>query len=142
MAVKVGINGFGRIGRLALRAGIGRDNMEFVAINDPFIDLDYMVYMLKYDSAHGRFGGEVTSRDGLLVVNGQNIQVTAEREPNKIPWGAMGAEYVWNPPGLSPHLTRLRSILRAARKRSSSPLPPPMRRPLSWASTRTPTHRT
>jgi glyceraldehyde 3-phosphate dehydrogenase len=94
MAVKVGINGFGRIGRLALRAGIAHGNMEFTAINDPFIDLDYMVYMLKYDSAHGRFGGEVSSRDGHLIVNGQKIRVTAEREPDKIPWGAMGAEYI------------------------------------------------
>jgi len=94
MAVKVGINGFGRIGRLALRAGIARSDMEFAAINDPFIDLDYMVYMLKYDSAHGRFDGEVSSRDGLLIVNGQKIRVTAEREPDKIPWGAMGAEYI------------------------------------------------
>jgi glyceraldehyde 3-phosphate dehydrogenase len=100
MAVKVGINGFGRIGRLALRAGIARGDMEFAAINDPFIDLDYMVYMLKYDSAHGRFCGEVGSRDGLLIVNGQEIRVTAEREPDKIPWGAMGAEYILESTGV------------------------------------------
>ena len=73
--IKVGINGFGRIGRLVFRASVERDNLDVVAINDPFISLDYMVYMLKYDSVHGKFKGEVSTKDGKLVVNGKEITV-------------------------------------------------------------------
>ncbi len=94
MAIKVGINGFGRIGRLAYRAAAGRDDMQVVGINDPFIDLDYMVYMLKYDSVHGRFKGEAEVADGKLVVNGQAIEVYACMSPAEIPWGECGADYV------------------------------------------------
>jgi glyceraldehyde 3-phosphate dehydrogenase len=94
MAAKIGINGFGRIGRLAFRAGIVRDDIEFVGINDPFIDLDYMVYMLTYDSVHGRFPGSVLAKDGCLVVNGKTIKVSAEKDPASIPWAAWGAEYI------------------------------------------------
>jgi len=98
--VKIGINGFGRIGRLAFRASLGREGVQVVAINDPFIDLDYMVYMLKYDTVHGRFMGEVYAKDGKLIVNGQAISVFAEREPAKIPWGAVGADYVADATGV------------------------------------------
>ena len=94
MAVKIGINGFGRIGRLALRAGIAQDNIEFTCINDPFIDLEYMVYMLMYDSVHGRFPGTVEAKDGCLVVNGKSIRISAEKDPASIPWKATGTEYV------------------------------------------------
>jgi glyceraldehyde 3-phosphate dehydrogenase len=94
MAMKIGINGFGRIGRLVLRQGISRDDIQFVCINDPFIDLDYMMYMLKYDSVHGRFQGTIGKEDGCLVVNGQKILVTAEKDPANIPWGKAGADYV------------------------------------------------
>jgi glyceraldehyde 3-phosphate dehydrogenase len=94
MAIKVGINGFGRIGRLAFRAACAREDIEVVGINDPFIDLDYMVYMIKYDSVHGRFNGEVSIVDGKLVVNGKTIEVFAERNPADIGWGACGADYV------------------------------------------------
>jgi glyceraldehyde 3-phosphate dehydrogenase len=94
MSIKVGINGFGRIGRLAFRAACGRDDIEVVGINDPFIDLDYMVYMTKYDSVHGRFNGEVSTADGKLVVNGKAIAVFAEKDPAAIGWAACGAEYV------------------------------------------------
>ena len=94
MAIKVGINGFGRIGRLAFRAACARDDMEVVGINDPFIDLDYMVYMTKYDSVHGRFDGEVSTAGGKLIVNGKEIAVFAERNPADIGWGACGADYV------------------------------------------------
>jgi glyceraldehyde 3-phosphate dehydrogenase len=94
MAIKVGINGFGRIGRLAFRAACKRDDIEVVGINDPFIDVDYMVYMAKYDSVHGRFDGEVSDKDGKLVVNGQEIAVFAEKNPADIGWAACGAEYV------------------------------------------------
>ncbi|MFC1497571.1 type I glyceraldehyde-3-phosphate dehydrogenase [Verrucomicrobiota bacterium] len=100
MAVKVGINGFGRIGRLVLRAGADNDNIEFVGINDPFIDPDYMVYMLKYDTVHGRFKGTVESKDGKLVVNGKEVAVYAEKDPSKIPWSECGAEYVVESTGI------------------------------------------
>ena len=92
--VKVGINGFGRIGRLVLRASLERDNVEVVAVNDPFIDLDYMVYMLKYDSVHGTFKGDVSTKGGKLVVNGKEINVFGARDPKDIPWGSVGADYV------------------------------------------------
>lgn len=90
---KIGINGFGRIGRLVLRASIEQGG-QVVAVNDPFISLDYMVYMFKYDSTHGRFKGEVKAEDGKLVVNGSKISVFQERDPKAIPWGKAGAEYV------------------------------------------------
>ena len=94
MSVKVGINGFGRIGRLVFRASISRSDMEVVGINDPFIDLDYMVYMLRYDTVHGRFDGDIQTRDGKLVVNGREIAVYACMDPGQIPWNECGAEYV------------------------------------------------
>nr|AAU95199.1 putative glyceraldehyde-3-phosphate dehydrogenase [Oncometopia nigricans] len=90
---KIGINGFGRIGRLVLRASLERGG-QVVAINDPFIGLDYMVYMFKYDSTHGRFKGEVKAEGDHLVVNGNKIAVFSERDPKAIPWGKAGAEYV------------------------------------------------
>ena len=92
--VKVGINGFGRIGRLVFRASIERDNLEVVAINDPFIDLEYMVYMLKYDSVHGRFNGDVCVKGDKLVVNGKEITVFQCMNPEDIAWGQVGVEYV------------------------------------------------
>nr|UZT55519.1 glyceraldehyde-3-phosphate dehydrogenase [Trichogramma dendrolimi] len=90
---KIGINGFGRIGRLVLRASIEK-GAQVVAVNDPFIGLDYMVYMFKYDSTHGRFKGEVKAEGGCLVVNGNKITVFNERDPKAIPWAKAGAEYV------------------------------------------------
>ena len=98
--VKIGINGFGRIGRLVLRDTLQRTDAEVVAINDPFIDLDYMVYMLKYDSIHGRFEGEISTKDGKLVVCGKEISVFGEREPAKIPWGKAGADYIADATGV------------------------------------------
>lgn len=92
--IKVGINGFGRIGRLVFRASVERDNLEVVAINDPFIDLEYMVYMLKYDSVHGRFNGEVSIKGDKLVVNGKEITVFQCMNPEEIAWGQAGVEYV------------------------------------------------
>ncbi|KAI8639260.1 glyceraldehyde-3-phosphate dehydrogenase 1 [Parasitella parasitica] len=94
MVVKVGINGFGRIGRIVLRATESNKDVQVVAINDPFIPLDYMVYMLKYDTVHGRFDGSVEAKNGKLVVNGHEISVSAERDPENIPWGTAGADYV------------------------------------------------
>ncbi|KAG0366743.1 hypothetical protein BGX24_003555, partial [Mortierella sp. AD032] len=94
MSIKVGINGFGRIGRLVLRAALANKNVQVVAINDPFIDLDYMVYMFKYDSTHGRYKGTVEAKDGHLIVDGKNITVYNSLKPEEIQWGAAGAEYV------------------------------------------------
>jgi len=94
MSVKVGINGFGRIGRLVARAAIENPNVEIVAINDPFMDPEYMVYMFHYDSTHGRFKGTVSHSGGKLVINGKEISVFAERDPTNIPWGTAGADYI------------------------------------------------
>lgn len=98
--VKVGINGFGRIGRLVLRASLTREDVQVVAINDPAISVDYMVYMMKYDSAQGRFKGEVYEKDGKLVVNGNEIKVYALMKPEEIPWMETGAEYIVESTGL------------------------------------------
>lgn len=97
--IKVGINGFGRIGRLVFRAMTERDNIEVVGIND-LIDTEYMAYMLKYDSVHGPFKGEVSVEGSNLVVNGKKIRVTAEKDPNNLKWDEVGAEYVVESTGL------------------------------------------
>jgi len=94
MSIKVGINGFGRIGRIVFRNAALDNLIEIVAVNDPFIDLEYMAYMFKYDSTHGRFKGTVETKDGKLVINGKPISVYAERDPSNIPWGQEGVEYV------------------------------------------------
>ncbi|XP_076811461.1 glyceraldehyde-3-phosphate dehydrogenase-like [Clavelina lepadiformis] len=94
MVIKVGINGFGRIGRLVTRAAAMRDDIQIVSINDPFIDLNYMVYMFKYDSTHGIFKGTVDEANGKLVINGKPVTVHAKRDPSEIPWSADGADYV------------------------------------------------
>jgi glyceraldehyde 3-phosphate dehydrogenase len=97
--IKVGINGFGRIGRLVFRAAQKRDDVQVVAIND-LISIDYMAYMLKYDSIHGKFTGTVEVKDGKLMVNGKAIRVTAEKNPADLKWGDVGAEYVVESTGL------------------------------------------
>ena len=96
---KVGINGFGRIGRLAFRAAVGRKDIEIVGIND-LVSPDYMAYMLKYDSTHGRFDGTVEVKDGNLIVNGKKIRVTAEKDPANLKWNEVGAEIVIESTGL------------------------------------------
>jgi glyceraldehyde 3-phosphate dehydrogenase len=97
--IKVGINGFGRIGRLAFRAAQLRNDIEVVGIND-IIDVDYMAYMLRYDSIHGQFKGSIEVKDGKLVVNGNAIRVTAEKDPANLKWNEIGAEYVIESTGL------------------------------------------
>jgi glyceraldehyde 3-phosphate dehydrogenase len=94
MAIKVGINGFGRIGRLVFRASTKNPNIQVVGINDPFIDPNYMEYMLKYDTVHGRFDGEVSHKDDAIVVNGNEIKVFDKMNPVEIPWGEIGADYI------------------------------------------------
>lgn len=97
--MKIGINGFGRIGRLAFRAAIDRPNIEIVGIND-LVDPDYMAYMLKYDSTHGEFKGTIEVKDGHLVVNGKSIRVTAEKDPANLKWAEVGAEVIIESTGL------------------------------------------
>jgi len=97
--IKVGINGFGRIGRLVFRAAQERGDIQVVAVND-LIDVDYMAYMLKYDTVHGRFNGTVEVKDGKLIVNGFPVRVTAEKNPASINWGEVGAEYIVESTGL------------------------------------------
>jgi glyceraldehyde 3-phosphate dehydrogenase len=97
--IKIGINGFGRIGRLVFRAAQTRSDIQVVAIND-LIDVDYMAYMLKYDSTHGKFEGEVGVKNGKLVVNGNEIRVTAEKNPANLKWAEVGADYVVESTGI------------------------------------------
>ena len=99
MTIKVGINGFGRIGRFVFRASVERNDIEVVAIND-LIDVDYMAYMLKYDSTHGRFNGTVEVVDGNLVVKGKTVRVTAERNPTELQWDAVGVDVVAEATGI------------------------------------------
>ncbi|AXW88026.1 type I glyceraldehyde-3-phosphate dehydrogenase [Lonsdalea britannica] len=99
MTIKVGINGFGRIGRIVFRAAQERSDVEIVAIND-LLDAEYMAYMLKYDSTHGRFNGTVEVKDGHLVVNGKTIRVTAERDPANLKWNEAGVDVVAEATGI------------------------------------------
>ncbi|MCG8532359.1 MAG: type I glyceraldehyde-3-phosphate dehydrogenase [Desulfovibrionales bacterium] len=114
--IKLGINGFGRIGRLVFRAAELRDDIEVVAIND-LIDVDYIAYMLKYDSTHGRFDGTVEVVDGNLVVNGRTIRVSAERNPEDLAWDAVDAEYVVEATGLFLTDDKARAHLKAGAKK-------------------------
>jgi glyceraldehyde 3-phosphate dehydrogenase len=100
MSIKIGINGFGRIGRLVFRAGLDNSKYEFVGINDPFMSTDYVAYMLKYDTVHGRYDGEISYDDTSITVNGKKILFFAERDPANIPWGKNGVEYVVDATGI------------------------------------------
>ena len=104
MLTKIGINGFGRIGRLTFRAALTHDDVEVVALNDPFMNPEYMAYMLKYDSVHGKFPGTVEAYDGGLIVNGKKYPVFTSMEVKDIPWASVGAEYICECTGK--HLTK------------------------------------
>lgn len=93
MSTKIGINGFGRIGRIAFRIAAEKSDVEVVAIND-LLDVDHLAYLLKYDSVHGKFKGDVSVKDGNLVVNGKNIRITAEKNPEDLKWGDVGVDVV------------------------------------------------
>jgi glyceraldehyde 3-phosphate dehydrogenase len=114
--VAIGINGFGRIGRLVLRAAIEK-GVVVKAVNDPFIDIEYMVYMFKFDSTHKRFTGEVAAVNGKLVVNGQEISVFQERDPSAIPWGASGAEIVVESTGVFTTIEKAGAHLKGGAKK-------------------------
>src|SRR5512145_1922278 len=114
--IKVGINGFGRIGRLAFRATFLRDDIEVVGIND-LIDVEYMAYMLRYDTIHGGFKGSVAVKDGKLVVNGNAIRITAEKDPANLKWNEVGAEYVIESTGLFLSRDKAEAHLKAGAER-------------------------
>jgi len=128
--IKVGINGFGRIGRLVLRAARNFPNIQVVAINDPFIPADYMKYMFYYDSVHGRYNGTVVSDEGKLIVDGKSINVSNELDPTKIHWGAAGADYVveatgkfLTEPGAAKHLVGgAKKVIMSAPSKDHTPM--------------------
>ena len=117
MSVKVGINGFGRIGKLSFQAALAKEGVEVVAVNDPFVSADYMAYMTKYDTVHGRFNGTIEEKDGNLVVNGNVIKVYNEMDPHNIPWGDLGVEYVLECSGVFTTMEKAQAHLDAGAKK-------------------------
>jgi glyceraldehyde 3-phosphate dehydrogenase len=118
MAVRIGINGFGRIGRLVMRAAAAQpDQYEIVGINDPFVDADYMTYLARYDTVHGKFAGEVHAEDGKLVVNGRKIAAYAFKSPAEIPWADCGAEYIVESTGVFTRLEKAAPHLQSGAKK-------------------------
>jgi len=116
MTIRIGINGFGRIGRLAFRRAVTQADVEVVGIND-LIDVEYLAYMLRYDSTHGRFQGDVRVENGQLVVNGKAIRITAERDPGNLNWGAIGTDYVLESTGFFLSEETARAHINAGAKR-------------------------
>ena len=117
MSVKIGINGFGRIGNLTFQAALEKGEVEVVAINDPFIAADYMAYMVKYDTVHGQFKGEVEAKDGKLIVNGKEIKVYNEMEPKNVPWGADGVDIVLECSGVFTTMDKAQAHIDAGAKK-------------------------
>lgn len=117
MVTKVGINGFGRIGRIVFRNAVEHPEIDIVAVNDPFISPDYAVYMLKYDSTHGQFKGEVSTKDGDLVVNGKTIKFYAKRDPAEIPWADTGAFYIVESTGVFTTIEKASGHLKGGAKK-------------------------
>ncbi|MFI3322894.1 MAG: type I glyceraldehyde-3-phosphate dehydrogenase [Rikenellaceae bacterium] len=115
--IKVGINGFGRIGRLVFRAAQERTDIEVVAVNDPFMDLDYMKYMLDYDTVHGRFNGTSEVKDGKFIVNGSEVAFYSEMDPANIAWGAAGADYVVESTGVFTTIEKASAHLKGGAKK-------------------------
>ena len=115
--VKVGINGFGRIGRLVLRQALKNPEVQIISVNDPFMDLDYMVYMFKFDSTHGKWPGSVSHHDGKLVIDGHAINCHFEKDPASIPWGAEGVEYVVESTGVFTTIDKCQAHIKAGAKR-------------------------
>jgi len=115
--VNVGINGFGRIGRIVFRNALELQEINIVAINDPFIDLEYMAYMFRYDSVHGRFKGTVEVKDGKLVINGKSVTVFGEKDPANIPWSKVGAEYIIESTGVFTTIDKASAHLKGGAKK-------------------------
>ena len=117
MSVKIGINGFGRIGKLAFQAALEKGDVEVVAINDPFITADYMAYMVKYDTMHGRFNGEIKGEENTLTINGKEIKVYNEMDPHNIPWGDLKVDYVLECSGVFTTMEKAQAHLDAGAKK-------------------------
>ena len=117
MSVKIGINGFGRIGKLTLQAALNKKEVEVVAINDPFIQADYMAYMLKYDTVHDKFNGDIKAEENKLVINGKEIKVYNEMDPVNIPWGTDGVDYVLECSGVFTTIEKAEAHLKAGAKK-------------------------
>ena len=117
MSVKIGINGFGRIGKLAFQAALSKEDVEVVAVNDPFLAADYMAYMTKYDTVHGRFNGTVEEKEGNLIVNGRKVKVYNEMDPKNIPWGELGVEYVLECSGVFTTMEKAQAHLEGGAKK-------------------------
>ena len=117
MSVKIGINGFGRIGNLTFQAALNKKEVEVVAINDPFISADYMAYMVKYDTVHGKFEGEVSSKEGTLIVNGKEVKVYNEMDPKNVPWGENGVDIVLECSGVFTTIEKANAHLEAGAKK-------------------------
>ena len=115
--IKLGINGFGRIGKLTLQVALEKEDVEVVAINDPFLAADYMAYMVKFDTVHGKFNGEVSGKDNVLTVNGKEIKVYNEMDPHNIPWGELGVEYVLECSGAFTTLEKAQAHIDAGAKK-------------------------
>lgn len=117
MSVKVGINGFGRIGKLVFQAALEKGEVDVVAVNDPFITADYMAYMLKFDTVHGKFNGQVRGEGNKLYVNDKVVNVYNEMDPHNIPWGAEGVEYVLECSGVFTTLEKAQAHIDAGAKK-------------------------
>lgn len=115
--IKVGINGFGRIGRLVMRVSLERDNVDVVAVNDPFIDVEYMKYMLTYDTIHGKYNADIKVEGNNLVINGKIVKVFNCMEPSEIPWGEVGAEYVVESSGVFTTTEKAQAHLKGGAKK-------------------------
>lgn len=117
MSIKIGINGFGRIGKLTFQAALNKKEVEVVAINDPFIQADYMAYMLKYDTVHGKFNGDIKAEENKLIINGKEIKVYNEMDPVNIPWGTDGVDYVLECSGVFTTMGKAEAHLKAGAKK-------------------------
>lgn len=115
--IKVGINGFGRIGRLVMRVSLERDNVDVVAVNDPFIDVEYMKYMLTYDTIHGKYNADIKVEGNDLVINGKTVKVFNCMEPSEIPWREVGAEYVVESSGVFTTTEKAQAHLKGGAKK-------------------------
>lgn len=119
MSIKVGINGFGRIGRLVFKAAQAKDTIEFVAVND-LTDAKTLAYLLKYDSVHGRFPGSVEAGPDSIIVNGKTVKVLAERDPENLPWGKLGVDIVIESTGIFRSPDKIEKHFKAGAKKSYS----------------------
>ncbi len=117
MSVRIGINGFGRIGKLAFQAALEKGDVEVIAINDPFITADYMAYMVKYDTMHGRFNGDIKGEGNILTINGEEIKVYNEMDPHNVPWGELNVDYVLECSGVFTTMEKAQAHLDAGAKK-------------------------